>query len=134
MSVFPNLLFNIPLEKLISASSALLRQLLFFPWLAFFQRFVDISHLLSFSFPFSLSVYDFLFFDYYYSIFYSHYFGRIGGGSWDKHMFSLSGLTGSLWGFAFRTALNATGFVPGNSCFKRREKSPFFSFWPCHWL
>lgn len=41
-------------------------------------------------------------------------------------MLSLLCLTGSLWDFAFRTALNATGFVPGNSCFKRREKFPFF--------
>lgn len=41
-------------------------------------------------------------------------------------MFSLLCLTGSLWDFAFRTALNATGFVSRNSCFKRREKFPFF--------
>lgn len=49
-------------------------------------------------------------------------FGR---GSRDKHMFSLPCLTGSLWGFAFRPAFNATGFAQGNSYFKRVEKFVF---------
>lgn len=122
-----------PSAEIYLTSSALPRKLLHFSWFAFFQRFVDISHSLLSSFPFSLWVfYSFIIIPFFF--FNTHYFGRIGQGNRDKDMFSLPCLTGSPWGFAFRPPFNAIVFVQGNSCFKRREKNTHFSFWPCHWL
>lgn len=116
----------IPLQKLVSASSALLKPLIFLSWLFFLKDLLTflIHCCLCSQFPFPCVFMHFfnlvrLF------LFYSHYFGGIGRRR-DKHMFNLPCLTASLWGFEFRLAFNAIKFIQGNSCFKRKEKSSFF--------